>query len=127
MAVSLTVPEFEHLVEQAMDRLPQWVAEQMANVYVAVAWVPAAEQRAASRLEPGAMLLGLYEGVPLTRRTRGYHLSSPDRITLFQRSLQLLAQDETHLAALIQQTIVHEIGHHFGLSEEDLARLDGQV
>lgn len=69
------------------------------------------------------MLLGLYEGVPLTRRGHAYRLVTPDQITLFQHPLQRAAATEEELARLVRRTVIHEIGHHFGFSEADLNSL----
>ncbi|MBC7316313.1 MAG: metallopeptidase family protein, partial [Chloroflexi bacterium] len=68
------------------------------------------------------MLLGLYEGTPLTRRAH-YHLAAPDRITLFRGPLLLEAQRKGDLVGLIRRTIIHEVAHHFGFSEEQLRQL----
>ena len=70
------------------------------------------------------MLLGLYEGVPLLKRGRGYHLAAPDRITLFQLTIQSQVSTPEQLIKLIRRTIIHEIGHHFGFDEAQLAKLD---
>lgn len=117
----LSAARFEELVALALDGLPEWVREHMDNVAVVTAFWPTAEQLRAA--PSGQMLLGLYQGVPLTRRGRGYSLVPPDRITLFQGPLERLARDEATLIALIRRTVVHEIAHHFGFSEEQLRAL----
>ncbi|MBC7236014.1 MAG: metallopeptidase family protein [Chloroflexi bacterium] len=121
--MELTQEAFAALVARALDELPVWVRERMDNVAVLVAPWPTRDQLRAARLRGRGTLLGLYEGVPLTRRGRGYTLQPPDRITLFQRPLEHLARDEAELIALVQRTVIHEIGHHFGLEEKDLNRL----
>ncbi len=126
MPVRLTRTRFDALVDEAVDHLPEWVGEHMQNVYVTTATWPTRAQLEGSRVGRHALLLGLYEGVPLTRRGHGYHLITPDRITLFQRPLELVADDDRDLVRLIQSTIVHEIGHHFGMSEEELDRLESE-
>ena len=114
---------FQDLVAQAVDELPDWVGEQMDNIAIVVApWPTPHQQRAANR-EQGKVLLGLYEGVPLTHRGRGYHLIPPDRITLFQGPLERIATDSQALVRLIRRTVVHEIAHHFGFSEEQIREL----
>jgi predicted Zn-dependent protease with MMP-like domain len=117
---------FEQLMGQAVDDLPEWIAEHMQNVYITFAAWPTNHQMRAARVGRGGMLLGLYEGVPLSRRGRGYHLAPPDRITLFQRPLEIVARDEADLVDRIQRTIIHEIAHHFGFSEDELGRLEGR-
>ena len=126
MPVRLTRTRFDALVDEAVDHLPEWVGEHMQNVYVTTATWPTRAQLEGSRVGRHELLLGLYEGVPLTRRGHGYHLITPDRITLFQRPLELVADDDRDLVRLIQSTIVHEIGHHFGMSEEELDRLESE-
>jgi len=117
---------FDRLVERALEDLPAWVRERMENVAIVVAEWPTAEQLRAVRARQGerpmGMLLGLYEGIPLTRRAY-YHLAAPDRITLFRGPLLLEAQREGDLVGLIRRTIIHEVAHHFGFSEEQLRQL----
>lgn len=120
----LEASKFEELVSQALDSLPEWVREHMDNVEVLIAPWPSSNQLAAAGLGHNALLLGLYEGVPLTQRGRGYHLVPPDRITLFQGPLELQARDDETLVQAIRRTIIHEIAHHFGFSEEHLNRLN---
>ena len=112
---------FERLVADALDELPEWVREHMSNVaLVVMPWPTPAQLQS---VDMGHTLLGLYEGVPLTRRGRGYYLVAPDRISLFQGPLEAFAATDDALVALIQRTIVHEIAHHFGFSEEHIRSL----
>jgi len=114
---------FEELVGRALDGMPEWVQEQMKNVSVLVRPWPTPGQAERAKIERGTTLLGLYEGVPLTRRGRGYHLMPPDRITLFMLPLATHAQDELALEQLIRRTVVHEISHHFGFTEDQIRDL----
>ena len=113
---------FEQLVACALDELPDWVRAHMDNVAIVIADWPTPQQRLAAGIRKGD-LLGLYEGVPLTQRGRGYHLTPPDRITLFQGPLESYAPNDRALVQLIRRTIIHEIAHHFGFSEGHLRRL----
>jgi len=110
----ISAERFEDLVVDALDRLPSWVQERLDNVEVLVEDEPADGR-------PG--LLGLYEGIPLTARGAGYSGVLPDRITLFRRALVRLARDEDHLRDLVAETVVHEVAHFFGISDERLAEL----
>jgi len=122
--VQASASEFDELVAQALDGLPAWVQERMDNVAVLVApWPTADQRRRMATRSPHRLVLGLYEGVPLTRRGRGYNLQAPDRITLFSAALLRVARDRDHLVELIQRTVMHEIGHHFGFGEADLSRI----
>lgn len=122
-SVRLTPAAFEALVARALDDLPPWVQERMDNVAVTVVGWPTHEQVRSAGVRRGRLLLGLYEGVPITRRGRGYSLVSPDRIYLFQGPLELVARSPDDLMRLVQDTVIHEIAHHFGFSDDDIDAL----
>ena len=107
--------DFEDSVQGAMETLPDDLREAMSNVAIVVEDEP----------PPGQPLLGLYEGVPLTRRTSYYGGVPPDKITIYRGPLE---RHYGHDAALLQQQIrrvvLHEIAHHFGISDERLRELD---
>ncbi len=105
---------FEELVAEALDGLPEWVRERLDNVEVLVEDHPITEQPS---------LLGLYEGVPLTKRGLNYFGVTPDRITLFRRNIESQARDEGELTRLIQHVVVHELAHFFGISDDRLHEL----
>ncbi len=111
-----TSPErFEELVAEALDGLPEWIHHRLENVDVLV------EDRA----PPGRRgLLGLYEGVPLTHRGSGYFGVLPDRITLYRANLERISRDEDHLRRNVRHTVVHEVAHFFGISDERLREID---
>ncbi|MEA3408195.1 MAG: metallopeptidase family protein [Chloroflexota bacterium] len=120
--VELSEERFEEIVAQTLDDVPEWISHRMQNVAIVIRPWPSPQQVHKTRTK-GRMLLGLYEGVPLTRRGHAYRLVPPDRITLFQQPLQRAARDQQELVQLVRRTVIHEIGHHFGLSEKDLSRL----
>jgi predicted Zn-dependent protease with MMP-like domain len=104
---------FESLVADALDELPGWVQEAMDNVAVVVEDHPPAD-------EPD--LLGLYEGIAKTEREQ-YSGVLPDRITIYRGTIEREAgEDDEELRAVIAETVVHEVAHHFGISDE---RLEG--
>jgi predicted Zn-dependent protease with MMP-like domain len=105
---------FEELVAEALDGLPAWVLERLDNVEVLVEDEPPPDRRG---------LLGLYEGIPLTRRGSGYFGVLPDRITLFRATIEAVAEDEQDLRELIRETVIHEVAHFFGISDERLGEL----
>jgi predicted Zn-dependent protease with MMP-like domain len=105
---------FEELTAEALDGLPEWVRIRMENVEVVVEDDPPPDQ---------PMLLGLYQGIPLTRRGYGYFGVVPDRITLFRNAIQGRARDEDSLRELIAHTVVHEVAHLFGISDERLREI----
>jgi predicted Zn-dependent protease with MMP-like domain len=107
--------EFEAIVEAAVDGLPRDIRAQMSNVAIVVEDEPPS----------GLPYLGLYQGVPLTRRTQGYAGVAPDKITIYRRPLErLYGHDPKLLAAQVAHTVRHEVAHHFGISDERLVELD---
>jgi predicted Zn-dependent protease with MMP-like domain len=109
------VDEFEDLVDQAVASLPDDLRTFMSNVAVVVEDEPPA----------GLPLLGLYQGVPLTRRTSGYAAVPPDKITIYRGPLErLTGGDPDRLREQVRRVVLHEIAHHFGISDERLRELD---
>ncbi|MGA7672637.1 MAG: metallopeptidase family protein, partial [Nitrolancea sp.] len=94
----------------------------LENVEVVVEMEPSPEQQR-RMAAPGSSLLGLYEGVPRTRRTSGYGFVAPDKITIFEGPIRRHARDDTALKRLVKRTVLHEIAHHFGISDERLKEL----
>ena len=112
----ITRERFEELVVEALDGLPGWVRDAMDNVEVLVEDLPPADQR---------NLLGLYHGVPLTDRGSNYTWVAPDTITLFRATIVGVAgHDETRIRHQVRRTVVHEVAHHFGISDDRLHELD---
>ena len=112
---------FRELVEEAIDSLPPEFGERLNNVASVVEDSPTVEQRRKLRLPHRAILFGLYEGVPQTKRG-SYSGVLPDKITIFKNSIEKVARSDEEIIAQVRATVIHEIGHHFGLSEEDLRR-----
>jgi predicted Zn-dependent protease with MMP-like domain len=107
--------DFEQSVEDALDSLPPDLREFMSNVAVVIEDEPPA----------GMPLLGLYQGFPLTVRTSGYAGVPPDKITIFQGPLErLYGADPVRLRREIRRVVLHEVAHHFGISDERLIAID---
>ena len=117
---------FEELVRQALDELPEDIAQRMSNVDVEVQEQPTSGQLSATGVPAGATLLGLYQGVPLTRRTSGYQMVPPDRIIIFQRPLEGVARGDEDLVQRVQATVIHEVAHHFGISDKRLHEIEAE-
>ena len=113
--------EFERLVAQAVKSLPPRFLRRLENVDVVVEDEPTAEDLEVAEIEPGGTLLGLYQGVPQTDRGTWYGNMLPDRIVIYQRPIEAIAHDRRDIRKEIRITLMHEIGHHFGLGEDDLA------
>jgi predicted Zn-dependent protease with MMP-like domain len=103
---------FEEMVATALDSLPEEFGKLMQNVAVTV------EHGRGPR-----GLLGLYQGVPLTSRNSQYAGMLPDRITIYRRAICAICSSESEVAEQVRRTVIHEVGHHFGISDERLREL----
>jgi predicted Zn-dependent protease with MMP-like domain len=122
-APQFTIEEFEQFVVQALDDLPDFFKQKLQNVEVVVAdWPSPAELRAVG-LKPGQLLFGLYQGVPLTRRTSYYGLVLPDKITIYRLPIERVCRTRTQIINQVQRTVKHELAHHFGISDDRLREL----
>jgi len=109
--IELPESRFEEMVSDALDTLPPELARLMRNVVVVV--------------EEGTdpHLLGLYEGIPLTERTSEYSAVLPDKITIFRAAICAVCDTEEDVVDEVRTTVVHEVGHHFGIDDERLHEL----
>ena len=119
--IELTDEQFDALITRAMDELPQQYITGLDNVAIVQADEPTEEQKIKMRLRDGVVLLGLYEGIPLTERGNGYTFVLPDKITLFKHSILSVVSNEQALFEQVKRTLWHEIAHYYGLSH---ARMD---
>ena len=107
-----------------MHALPDEFRERIANVEFAVEEWARPEDFARTSSAAGSTLLGVYRGIPLTKRGADYNMTLPDRIVVFQQPLQHLAADEDDLAERVRHVVRHEIAHYFGISDERLREID---
>ena len=114
---------FEHLVAEAMDRLPELLQERLDNVEVVVEEWPDPETMRTANVRHPAMLLGFYRGVPQTKRTHNYGLILPDKITIYQRPIEMRCRTFEQVRETIRRVLRHELAHHFGVSDERLREL----
>jgi len=114
---------FERLVAEAVEGLPAEFAEKLDNVEFVIEDEPTAEDYDERRIRPGMMLLGLYHGVPLTKRSAFRVNPLPDRITLYQHSIERVCRTPAEIVEQVRRTVLHEIAHHFGISEQRLKEL----
>jgi predicted Zn-dependent protease with MMP-like domain len=119
----ITPETFEELVAQALEGLPDWVQAALDNVQVTIADAPTAAQLRRAGLGPGRTLLGLYEGVPQTRRTQGYNLTLPDKITLFRLPILSVCRTPRQVQERVRSVVIHELAHHFGIDDQRLREL----
>jgi predicted Zn-dependent protease with MMP-like domain len=123
MAYRVSKQSFGELVERALAELPAQFARILEEVPVEVRDRPTPAQKRTARLRNGDLLLGLYHGRPLTERSVEDSGRLPDVIYVFQDHIQQVSNTEDELVEQVRTTVLHEIGHHFGMSEEDLDRL----
>jgi predicted Zn-dependent protease with MMP-like domain len=117
----LSRANFERLVAQAVESLPPRFLRRLENVEVVVEGEPTQEELDHAGVEPGGTLLGLYQGVPQIERGSWYGNMLPDRIVIYQRPIEETARNRREIREEIRITLMHEIGHHFGLGEEELS------
>jgi predicted Zn-dependent protease with MMP-like domain len=120
----MTRERFERLVAEAIDLIPPRFRREMQNIAVVVEDEPSPELLAEMEIEPPDSLYGLYQGTPLPERTWSYGNTLPDRVTLFQRPIEEDCDDEDDIRTAIGETLIHEIGHYFGLSEEEIEEIE---
>jgi len=118
--------EFEALVFRAIESLPAEFKNKLENVDVLVEDWPSPQQIRQLRLRSKAQLLGLYEGVPQTRRDSGYNLVLPDKITIFQKPIEAQCRSSQEIESEIGSVVRHEIAHHFGIGDATLYRIERQ-
>lgn len=121
--MNLSDSEFDLLITRAMDELPQKYIKGLDNVAIVYGDEPDEHQRIKARLQHGNILLGLYEGIPLTKRGAGYTFVLPDKITLFKNSILAVTNTPEELFEQIKRTLWHEIAHYYGLDHDDIHRI----
>jgi predicted Zn-dependent protease with MMP-like domain len=120
--MNLSREEFEKLVEEEFASLPQGFRRHLENVHVVVEERPDESLVRRQRVRSGTLLLGLYEGVPLTKRGTGYGMYPvlPDRITIFKENLERISHTYDELVVRTRETLIHEVGHYYGMSEQQI-------
>jgi len=120
----VTRERFEKLVEEALKEIPRRFRKAMHNVVVVVEDEPSPEVLAEMEIEPGDSLFGLYHGTPLTERSWGYGNNLPDRISIYQKPTEEACEDDDEIRDCVAETVIHEFGHYFGLSEEEIEEIE---
>jgi predicted Zn-dependent protease with MMP-like domain len=114
--------DFEKLVVDALDDLPDEFQRKLENIDVVVEDEPSEDTLKRMNIIPPRILLGLYQGVPLSRRGRGYANVMPDKISIYQTPIESICRTEEELKERVREVVMHEIGHYFGLSEEQIRK-----
>ena len=115
--------KFEDLVDKAVKSLPEDFLSHLDNVEVVVADRPTADQLRRNKIGANQTLLGLYEGVPQTRRGSNYGMVLPDKITIFQQTIEAICRSDEEILAEVEKVVRHEIAHHFGISDARLREI----
>ena len=114
---------FEQLVAEALDGLPRRFRKSIRNIAVIVEAAPSRALLETMGLWPDHTLLGLYQGVPFPERGHGYGNVLPDRITIFQQPIEALCRTPEEIKDVVRETVIHEVGHYFGLDDARLEEL----
>jgi predicted Zn-dependent protease with MMP-like domain len=120
----MTRARFQQLVQDALATIPDEFRAAMQNIAIVIEDEPSPGQLDDVGVEPPDTLLGLYQGVPLTERQWAHGNMLPDKITLFQRPIEDASDDEDDVVVAVGETLIHEIGHYFGLSEEQIEEIE---
>lgn len=116
--------EFEKLVKKAFLSLPENIRKALDNVEICIEKEPPFNLSKERGIKFGGVLLGLYQGVPKTKWGRGFGQILPDKITLFQESIEKIASSKKEIEGLVKITLWHEIAHHFGFDEKRVKKLE---
>lgn len=118
--MQITDEQFDELITRAMNELPQKYIKNLDNIAIVQAEEPTEEQKRKMHIDGNSLLLGLYEGVPLTQRGAGYTFVLPDKITLFKQPLLQMSRTPEQFYERVKRTLWHEIAHFYGLSHSDM-------
>lgn len=122
--IELTDDQFDQLITRAMDELPQEYIIGLENVVIVQADDPTPDQLEKMKIDHNHLLLGLYEGIPLTQRGSGFSGMLPDKITLFKNSILAVVESDAELLEQVKRTLWHEIAHYYGLNHSHIDRLE---
>jgi predicted Zn-dependent protease with MMP-like domain len=120
----MTRDRFSRLVEEALQEIPARFRSEMQNVAVVVEDEPAPELLEEMEVEPGDTLFGLYQGTPLPERGWTYGNTLPDRISIYQLPIEEACEDDEEIRDCVAETVIHEFGHYFGMSEEEIEEIE---
>jgi len=121
----MTPPDFEQLVDDGIKAIPKKVLDLLDNVAIVIEDMPTPAQLRKMRLASGRTLLGLYEGVPQTKRGNPYALEFPDKISIFRLPIEHAAGgDPQAIKEIVKNTVWHEVAHHFGLGHEQIRKAE---
>ena len=120
----MTREDFKKLVEEALLEIPPRFREAMKNVALVIEDMPPQDVLDEMEIGPDDTLFGLYQGTPLTERGWGYGNALPDRISIYQRPIVEACEDDEEIRDCVAETVIHEFGHYFGMSEEEIEEIE---
>ena len=120
----MTRERFSRLVEEALRDIPARFRAAMTNVAVVVEDVPPAHILEEMEIGPEDTLFGLYQGTPLPERSWSYGNTLPDRISIYQLPIEDACEDDDEIRECVAETVIHEFGHYFGMSEEEIEAIE---
>jgi predicted Zn-dependent protease with MMP-like domain len=120
----MTREQFTRLVEEALLEIPRRFRKAMKNVAVVVEDEPPPHILEEMEIEPPDSLFGLYQGTPLPERSWSYGNTLPDRISIYQRPIEESCEDDEEIMNCVAETVIHEFGHYFGMSEEEIEEIE---
>lgn len=114
--------EFESIAQEVFDSLPEPFRQNIENVHIVVEDIPDSHTTHKTGVHSGSMLLGLYEGIPLSKRGTAYGMypATPDKITLYKQNIESIVRTDEAVRAKIREVLIHEIAHYFGMNEEEV-------
>jgi predicted Zn-dependent protease with MMP-like domain len=116
--------KFEELVDKSLEELPSEFRQRLEGIIVVIEDWPTPDQLAKVRVRYREELLGLYEGVPLTKRSRWHIMRLPDKITIFQRPIEKRCHSDVEIMMRVREVVYHEIAHYFGISDKRLGEIE---
>ena len=116
----MELKDFEKLIEEALEELPEVFRQKMENIDIVVEDEPTPEQKKAGGVKGKALLMGLYQGVPLSKRTHFYGNVLPDKITIFKNNIERICRTEDDIKETVRHTVIHEFAHYFGISDKNM-------
>jgi len=122
--MKVTDEEFEELVTEAVNSLPEKFKEKMENIAVVIEDLPSQELLTEMKIKSPYGLLGLYRGVPYPRRGIWYRNVLPDKIIIFKKPIEVRCRNKEDIKESVRRVVIHEIGHYFGLGEADLRKIE---
>ena len=126
MKMKLEENEFEDLVKEAVNSLPEKFKKKMENIIVVTEELASAELLAEMKISSPYHLLGLYRGIPYTKRGIWYRNVMPDKIIVFKKPIELRCKNKEEIQESVRKVVIHEIGHYFGLNEAELRKIENE-